>query len=156
METTIVNIIQAMLAPGLMISACGLLLLGMINRHAVVVARFRLLNEERRQTSAKVESPGLSEEQKKRLNSVIHQLERFRERLRLLRNSVISYFVAVAFFILSSFFIGLKFTSGSNTIFYFSITAFLLGMFSVFCGVIFSVLEILRAYKIVLIEITES
>ena len=45
---SIVQIIQAMLAPGLMISACGLLVLGMNNKYSIVVNRIRLLNEERR------------------------------------------------------------------------------------------------------------
>ncbi len=42
------GLIQIMLAPGLMISACGLLLLGMNNKYSLVVNRIRLLNEERR------------------------------------------------------------------------------------------------------------
>ena len=48
MEVPIVQLIQGMLAPGLMISACGLLLLGMNNKYSLVVNRIRLLNEEKR------------------------------------------------------------------------------------------------------------
>ena len=46
METPIVGLIQGMLAPGLMISACGLLLLGMNSKYSLVVNRIRLLNED--------------------------------------------------------------------------------------------------------------
>ena len=48
MEMPIVQLIQGMLAPGLMISACGLLLLGMNNKYSLVVNRIRLLTEEKR------------------------------------------------------------------------------------------------------------
>ena len=48
MESPIVQLIQGMLAPGLMISGCGLLLLGMNNKYSLVVNRIRLLNEEKR------------------------------------------------------------------------------------------------------------
>ena len=45
MDSSIVMLIQGMLAPGLMISACGLLLLGINNKYSLVVNRIRLLNE---------------------------------------------------------------------------------------------------------------
>lgn len=48
---SIVEVIQLMLAPGLMISACGLLLLGMNNKYSLVVNRIRLLNEEKNYTT---------------------------------------------------------------------------------------------------------
>ena len=52
--SSIVQIIQLMLAPGLMISACGLLLLGMNNKYSLIVNRIRLLNEERRKELVKL------------------------------------------------------------------------------------------------------
>jgi len=48
LEFSIVNLIQSMLAPGVMINASGLLLLGMNNKYSAVVSRIRLLNEEKR------------------------------------------------------------------------------------------------------------
>ncbi|MBK8662836.1 MAG: DUF2721 domain-containing protein [Ignavibacteriales bacterium] len=44
----VASLIQAMLAPGIMISACGLLILGMNNKYSLVVNRIRTLNEEKR------------------------------------------------------------------------------------------------------------
>ena len=43
-----VQAIQAILAPAIMVSACGLLLLGLLNRYTVIMARIRALNDERR------------------------------------------------------------------------------------------------------------
>jgi len=45
---TFLKAIQLMLAPAVMISACGLLLLGINNKHSSITNRIRLLNEERR------------------------------------------------------------------------------------------------------------
>jgi len=44
----IVEVIQLMLAPGLMISACGLLLLGINNKYSIVINRIKVLNKEKR------------------------------------------------------------------------------------------------------------
>ena len=44
--------IQAILTPALMISACGLLLLGLNNRYAIVISRIRMLNDEKRRKLA--------------------------------------------------------------------------------------------------------
>ncbi|MBK6682755.1 MAG: DUF2721 domain-containing protein [Ignavibacteriales bacterium] len=43
----VASLIQAMLAPGIMISACGLLILGMNNKYSLVVNRIRTPNEKR-------------------------------------------------------------------------------------------------------------
>ena len=43
-----VQAIQAILAPAIMVSACGLLLLGLLNRYTVIMTRIRTLSEERR------------------------------------------------------------------------------------------------------------
>ena len=47
-QITSLAVIQAMLAPGLGISAVGLLLLGMSNRYGAIIARIRALNNEKR------------------------------------------------------------------------------------------------------------
>ena len=53
-ELTLIQLIQFMLAPAVMISACGLLLLGINNKYSLVVNRIRLLNEERRKFKKKI------------------------------------------------------------------------------------------------------
>ncbi len=49
MKASAIQIIRAMLAPGVMVSACGLLLLGMNSRYSLIVNRIRLLTQEGRQ-----------------------------------------------------------------------------------------------------------
>lgn len=154
--TTIVNIIQAMLAPGIMISACGLLLLGMNNKYSLVVNRIRLLDDEKR----KLKIPGLEGDMKdyqhKRVQSIDVQLEKLAFRVKLVRDAVLSYTIAVGFFIASCLTIGLQYIFSESTLFYFALAFFLCGMLSVFIGVILAAMETYRGYEIVKVELKDE
>lgn len=69
-----VSIIQLMLEPAVMISACGLLLLGMNNRYSLVVNRIRLLNEEKRRLLLKIGEKPPSLDENIRLESISKQI----------------------------------------------------------------------------------
>jgi hypothetical protein len=88
MGLPIVQLIQGMLAPGLMISACGLLLLGMNNKYSLVVNRIRLLNEEKRKIFHKA---GIDEMESSRLSNIELQISHLIGRISLVRNAVFSY-----------------------------------------------------------------
>lgn len=146
------SLIQTMLAPGLMISACGLLLLGMNNKYSLVVNRIRLLNEERRKfryEKQKDDSLAI------RHQSVDDQIIRLKYRMALIRNAVFSYSLAVAFFIISSVLIGLNKVTDTGEINWLVISSFLIGMLFVFTGIIFAAIEVWKGYKIVSIEISD-
>jgi len=156
MEITIVNIIQAMLAPGIMISACGLLLLGMNNKYSLIVNRLRLLEEEKRKLTMSPKKGNLNEDEELRLRSIKMQIEKISSRIRIVRNAVFSYSVAIVFFICSSLFIGLHYLITNNFITGLAAEFFLAGMLSVMIGVIFAAKEVTKGYEIVLIEINEG
>lgn len=152
METPIVQLIQGMLAPGLMISACGLLLLGMNNKYSLVVNRIRLLNEEKRkifhmQTIDEIESS--------RLSNIELQISHLIERISLVRNAVFSYSMAVALFIVSSVLIGITISKNAPALDWLIVSFFYAGMFAVFVGIIFAAIEVWKGYRIVKIEISE-
>ncbi|SRR5690606_27474523 len=149
----IVDIIQLMLAPGLMISACGLLLLAMNNKYSLVVNRIRLLNEERRKMIIHAAGRELEYEENIRLESISKQLLKLVYRVKLVRNAVFSYTLAVALFIITSLFIGLGFIFDSNKIDVIVIPIFLMGMISVLCGIIFAAYETLKGYEIIQLEV---
>ncbi len=108
--TSIVEIIQLMLAPGIMISACGLLLLGMNNKYSLVVNRIRLLNEERRKAIRKTtEDKNFNYQETQRLESISMQISSLVYRVKLVRNAVLCYTIAVALFVLTSLSIGFGF-----------------------------------------------
>ncbi|MCE1168762.1 MAG: DUF2721 domain-containing protein [Sphingobacteriia bacterium] len=152
-----VDLIQAMLAPGIMISACGLLLLGINNKYSIVVNRIRVLEEEKRKLAAIKKESNLNEDQLKRLNSINLQITKFAYRIGLVRNAVLFYTLAVGFFILASLSIGSHYFL-PDIIFLspLAIVFFSFGMLSVFAGIGHAAKEILKGYQIVMIEISES
>jgi hypothetical protein len=146
------GLIQTMLAPGLMISACGLLLLGMNNKYSIVVNRIRLLNEERR----KLHYEELEKsDKKKKHKSIDTQIDLLSFRVALVRNAVFSYSLAVAFFVIASILIGIHQLSGESRLSWAVISIFLIGMIFVFAGVVFAAIETWKGYKIVQIEIMD-
>jgi len=151
-QITIVNVIQAMLAPGIMISACGLLILGMNNKYSIVVNRVRLLNEERRRLFSKAGVREFSYDENVRLGSINIQLKHLVFRSRLVRNAVVCYTIAVALFVLTSLTIGIEFFSKENlegTI----AVVFLLGMLAVLTGVTYAAYESIKGYSIISLEV---
>ena len=152
METPIVQLIQGMLAPGLMISACGLLLLGMNNKYSLVVNRIRLLTEEKRKIFY---LDKIDEENSNRLSNIELQISHLIGRISLVRNAVFSYSLAVALFIVSSVLIGITINTYANKFDWLIISFFYAGMFAVFVGIIFAAIEVWKGYRIVKIEISE-
>jgi len=150
---SIVEIIQLMLAPGIMISACGLLLLGMNNKYSVVVNRIRLLNEERRKTVQKTDDNDFKYDENLRLESISMQITKLVFRVKLVRNAVLCYTVAVALFVLTSISIGFGFLFDLTKLNSLITILFLLGMVSVLCGVIYASYETYKGYEIVNFEV---
>ena len=152
MGSSIVELIQGMLAPGLMISACGLLLLGMNSKYSLVVNRIRLLNEEKR----KIFHPeSIDESESSRLSNIELQISHLIERISLVRNAVFSYSMAVALFIVSSVLIGVTINNTTPAFDWLIVAFFYAGMFAVFVGIIFAAIEVWKGYRIVKIEISE-
>ena len=152
MEMPIVQLIQGMLAPGLMISACGLLLLGMNNKYSLVVNRIRLLTEEKRKIFHQV---SIDESDSNRLSNIELQISHLIGRISLVRNAVFSYSLGVALFIVSSVLIGITINSKTPSFNWLIVAFFYAGMFAVFVGIIFAAIEVWKGYRIVKIEISE-
>ena len=147
------QIIQLMVAPAVMISACGLLLLGINNKYSLVVNRIRILNEEKRNLTIKMGESQQSTENNIRLESTAVQITALVYRARLVRNSVLSYTAAVALFILTSLLLGVSSFMAIGKLNYFIIAAFLLGMLFVVIGVIFAGFETKKGYDIISYEV---
>ena len=155
-ELNSVDLIQAMLAPGLMISACGLLLLGIHNKYSIVVNRIRSLEEEKRRLIPWFIQKSLDHVQLKRLNSIQMQVTKFEYRVKLIRNTVFFYTLAVAMFVLSSLTIGLFHIFRTEWVQTLALVIFLLGMTSVLAAILHAAKEVWKGYEIVRIEVTES
>ena len=133
-----------MLAPGLMISACGLLLLGMNNKYSLVVSRIRTLNYEFR---------ALKPDNTSRKESILTQLPLLILRMKYIRNAVWLYTMAIALFIFSIFSIGFFFLSGKSfVISIISFSFFILALVALLWGIIHAAREVRLGYNILSIE----
>jgi hypothetical protein len=152
MTQTIVNIIQTMLAPAIMISACGLLLLALNNKYSSVNNRIRCLNEENRKINKLINLNQTDDIDYERTENIKKQIELLLIRVKYVRNSVLFYSIAVGFFVIDSLLIGLPFFIKSMNTEIFSLTCFIIGMILVLTGVIFSASETWIGFKIIKIE----
>jgi hypothetical protein len=144
MDETIIDVIKGMLTPGIMISACGLLLLGMNNKYSLVVNRIRTLNNEFRE---------LDEHHRERRDCILIQLPLLIERMKLIRNTVWLYTISIAMFLFSSFFLGMYLVNGKTMVTTVSsLTLFIIALLSMFFGIMYAAKEVLLGYKILRIE----
>jgi uncharacterized membrane protein (DUF106 family) len=143
-----------MLAPAVMINACGLLLLGISNKYSSMMNRIRLLNEEKRRYYFKVkENKEMDYLELSRFQSIRKQIRELQYRLKLVRNVIISYAVALFLFIFTSLLIGVEAVAGANITKYIFISTFALGMISIAIGLIYLLTDTLRGYNIINVEV---
>jgi hypothetical protein len=153
----VVQIIQAMLAPGILISACGLFLLGMNNKYSLVVGRIRTLDEELRKLDTIADTEKLTLRQQTRYQSIKMQVTKFYYRIKLVRNAVVSYSSAVFFFVATCLGIGLQFAVGQSIgLSVVTVILFLLGLLCLLSGICFAVKEVLKGFEIVGIEVANE
>lgn len=150
---SVTQTIQLILAPAVMINACGLLLLGISNKFSSVLNRIRLLNDEKRTLMRRAADRELLPLENQRIESIARQLDGLLERARLVRNAVSCYFVSVGIFVATSIFIGFDFFFQVPWLRHIIIGMFLFGMLTVFVGVIFGVKDTFKGFAIVKFEV---
>lgn len=146
--------IQLMLAPAVMISACGLLLLGISNKYSSITNRLRILNEERRRHHNKMNT-GVEMDyvDMTRLQSISKQLGDLLFRLKLVRNVILFYVFGIFLFIFTSLLIGIDIFLTTKITDYFALATFIMGLISVGIGLIYSLRETQKGYNILELEI---
>lgn len=141
----LLGLVQSMVTPAVMISACGLLLLSISNKLARVVDRTRELNSEDRGLSAEVDAV--------RRLSIRNQIDLLVRRALLLRNACGFLYLAVAVFALTSLCIGL---SGATRAFeVIMLVLFVVGLGTVVWAGILAYLEIRLSHQAITEEIKE-
>ena len=150
---SVIQAIQLILAPGVMISACGLLLLGINNKFTSVLNRIRALTEEKRKMMFNAVEREFISAEIQRIESITRQLTGLLNRAKLIRNSIFCYLCAVGLFVVTSLFIGADYFVPMLQLRYLILGAFLSGMVIVFVGVIFGVRDTMKGYNIVKFEV---
>ena len=136
----VIYILQGSLAPILLISAVGLLLLGLGNRTGRIIDRIRKFSEEVRVGEVSQERWDIIQLQKKTLV----------KRLKLCRNAMFFYYLTILFTSISSIMSFLQFFDdyfGNLAVF-----ALAAALASLFIGILYALYEVLFTYTAVLNE----
>jgi len=141
---TISEIIKLMLAPGLLISACGTLILGTNGKYAIVSARIRILNEERRRLLLKKKEAGISDVDEQHITELTRQLDSLALGIKYIRNSVVSYSSAIGLFVIASLLIGLNHIYSSGELNTIILIVFLTGVLAAFGGTAAATYEVFK------------
>ncbi len=144
-----IQFISGLLAPAIMISSCGLILLGLQNKYSNIIDRIRSLNEEKRRLEI---TDSLDRYQERRMRSLTAQIDRLLVRAKLDRNGILSLYLAILSFILTSLAIAPAYFGyfGLVTL---SIIFFVAGIVLVLTGIIYVALEVSNSYKVVKHEV---
>lgn len=145
MPKNLLLLIQSMVAPAVMISACGLLLLSLTNKLGRTIDRIRDLNTEDRNARPN--------EDPVRRASIRNQIDQLVERAVLLRSSCDLLFLGVTFFVVTSLCIGLSYLS---VVFeYLMIIFFVIGLVTVVWASILAYWEMRISHQVIIEEIKE-
>ena len=152
MDPTSAQMVQSMLVPGILIIASAILLFSTNSRYTMVVERIRMLKEER---ASLRNHEGKGKYASKMLDRIEIQLSHLIIRISLVRITIASYSAAVLFFVVSCVLLGAK-SNVEITNYYWVTIAFIFGgLLGIINGVVFSVIEVFKAYRIIRIEISE-
>jgi hypothetical protein len=145
-EPAIPHVIAEMLGPAVMVSGCGLLLLGLGNRYARVVDRLRSFTAEWRalRKSGPADAPDGPDAE--RLAMLEQEFPDLLRRGRLLRDAVLMLYSAALLFVAASFAIPLGAPTAAAVVFSSAMAAVLLG---VWCAA----REMSLSFRLILIEI---
>jgi len=145
MPDGLLSLVQSMVTPAVMISACGLLLLSISNKLARIVDRTRELNSEDRSLAPDVDAV--------RRLSIRNQIDLLLRRALLLRNACGLLYLAVAVFALTSLCVGLS--RAAQLFEVLMLVLFVVGLATVVWAGILAYLEIRLSHHAISEEIKE-
>ena len=146
--TKIVQEIQYVLAPAVMVSSSALLLLGFQNKFSNLANRFRSLNHERRLLSLKPNRDSIEEG---RLKSLSEQVEHLAKRAGYVKNAILFAYSAIVCFLITSVLIFLNIYVAFHS-FLWAICVFVLGLLLLLVGSCLMILETRILYKVITLE----
>ncbi len=152
MDPNSAQLINSMLVPGVMIVAASILLFSTNSKYSTIVNRIRFLKEERIKI---IEQDSSSKDKLKHINKIELQMSHLIHRISMVRITIASFSAAILFFTVASVMFGIRSNFELNGYFWVSTSFFFGGLLAIINGVVFSVIEVFKGYRIVLIEISE-
>lgn len=146
----VARIIQLIVAPAVMISACAIILTGLLSRFGAINDRLRLMNRERLDLLRVTNPDPLTAE---RLTEIDVQLPDLRHRLRLQHQAVMTTYSAIMVFIISMFVIGLASVADFTWTAGAALVTFLVGMLTLLGGIVLTVNELRMSQRSIIYEV---
>lgn len=150
-ETT-AKTIQLILAPVVMITACGLLIGAMMNHYTSINSRIRALTAERLPLCMITPDQTHHALAHERLREIDYQVPRLISRHRQVHHAVLLAFIAVVILVISMFVIAVAALTDSSTVGTAALFVFLAGSATLVAGAVFMAKEIRSSHEAVAYE----
>ena len=147
------SLIQATIAPDVMISGCALLCLVVQTRYGRVVDRIRLFNQEHFDLRKDKASSKFGEEYQRRIDEIEVEVAMLMRRGNFLRLSLFALFSSILSFIVTSFLIFSAYLLNALGLYSIAIIFFSLGLLFLIGGVVYAIREVAVSYTAVVHEI---
>ena len=146
-------LIQATIAPAVLISACGLLCLVIQSRYGRVIDRIRIFNREHFELKRSKSSSKYGADYEKRIEEIKVQVNMLVKRGNYLKLSLFSLFSGILSFILASFVLFSAYLLDVSEIYPIVIATFSAGLLLIIVGVLYAIREVAVSYAAVVHEI---
>ena len=146
--TEVVQQIQYMVAPAVMVSSSALLLLAFHNKFSNLASRFRVLNQEKRVLSQKQQRAAVEEA---RLSSLTMQVDHLMKRASYVKNAILCTYGAIICFVSTSILIFCG-SYSSIQIKFWSTMIFFLGFLALITTSALLILETRLFYRVMVLE----
>jgi hypothetical protein len=148
----IISLIQATIAPDVLITSCALLCLVIQTRYGRVVDRIRLFNQERSDLRKTKSSSKYGSDYEKRIQELKTETAMLMKRGNFLKLSLFGLFSAILGFVLTSFLIFSAYLLNVSDLYSTAIVTFSLGLLLLIFGVLFAIREVAVSYAAVIHE----
>jgi hypothetical protein len=149
---TAAKTIQLILAPVVMVSACGILLTGMLGHFGTINDRIRRLTAERLELSQLQPAEGHEALARERLTEIDHEVPMLIGRHLLVRHAILLANTAVAILVVSMFVIAVAALGHSSATGTVALFVFLAGTAAVMGSAVFMALEVRNSHRAVSYE----
>lgn len=153
MNPNAAQLINSLLVPGILIMASSILLFSTNSRYASIVDRIRMLKSDRVQVP---EVTGQNGNARNRRDTIELQIIHLIHRIYMIRITIVSYSAALLFFSVTSVLLGVRSSFEVNGYYWVTLSFLFGGLLAIINGVVFSVIEVFKAHRIIHIEISEN
>jgi hypothetical protein len=149
------QLIHSLLVPGILIMASSILLFSTNSRYVSIVDRIRILKSERSQRSHGPEDTGQNGNVRNKRDMIELQISHLIHRIFMIRITIVSYSASLLFFTVTAVLLGVRSSFEVNGYYWVALSFLFGGLLAIINGVVFSVIEVFKAYRIIHIEISE-